>query len=109
MADLGMTIVRCPSCDGYGWHDDDMFNEGSHECEWCAGVGYVYRDDNDVDRPIPEDDLKRDDISQRLEVLETERMRDIGYTGSAKKPWQQDIREGTQGGVNPYDTTDDDA
>lgn len=85
-----------------------MFDEDNHECAWCAGIGYVYRDANHVDRPIPKDDLQRADVSQRLEALEEARMRDIGYTGSAKHPWEQDIRDGTQGGVNPYDAADDD-
>jgi hypothetical protein len=101
------TIIRCPSCDGYGWFDDAFTGE-SADCDWCDGVGYVYRDASHVDRPIPADDLRRDDVSERLEALETDRLRDIGYTGEAKKPWQQDIRAGTQGGLNPYDADESD-
>lgn len=99
-----MNIVRCPSCDGYGWFEDDFTGE-TEECDWCKGIGYVYRD-GDTDTPIPVTDLKQPDVSAQLEALETQRMRDIGYTGDAKKPWEQDIREGTQGGVNPYDDSD---
>jgi hypothetical protein len=101
---MNTTIIRCPSCDGYGWFDDDMMDDDSTDCDWCDGVGYVYRDANHVDRPIPVDDLRRDDVSQKLEALEAERLREIGYTGEAKKPWQQDVRAGTQGGVNPYES-----
>jgi len=97
-----MNIVRCPSCDGYGWDEDDFTGE-AEDCAWCAGIGYVYRDTSQVDHKIPLDDLKKTDISQKLESLENERMREIGYSGEAKKPWQQDIRKGTQGGINPYD------
>lgn len=97
-----MNIVRCPSCDGFGWSEDDFSGE-VEDCTWCAGIGYVYRDESQVDQKIPLADLKQDDISARLETLETERMREIGYTGESKKPWQQDIRKGTQGGVNPYE------
>jgi hypothetical protein len=31
----------------------------------------------------------------------------MGYQGEARKPWEQSIRRGTQGGVNPYE--DDEA
>lgn len=95
-------IVRCISCDGFGWIQDD-FSDEAEDCDWCAGVGYVYRDADGVDSHIATADLKKPDISIRLEVLETERMREMGYSGNAKKPWQQDIRKGTQGGVNPYE------
>ncbi|MGJ3237176.1 MAG: hypothetical protein ACFE0Q_00575 [Anaerolineae bacterium] len=100
-----MQIVRCPSCEGYGWHEDDFTGEVD-DCQWCAGVGYVYRDANAIDHKIPADDLTREDISAQLEALETERLREMGYQGEAKKPWQQDVRKGTQGGLNPYDDTD---
>ncbi len=97
-----MKIIRCLSCDGFGWSEDDFSGE-VEDCAWCAGIGYVYRDDSGVDHKIPLDDLKQEAVSAELEALETERMREIGYTGEAKKPWQQDIRKGTQGGINPYD------
>jgi hypothetical protein len=99
---VDMEIVRCPSCDGFGW-DEDEFTGEVEDCAWCAALGYVYRDEAAVDHKIPQADLKQADISAQLEALETERMREIGYTGEAKKPWQQDIRKGTQGGINPYD------
>lgn len=105
MSDIN--IVRCPSCDGYGWHDDDFTGE-TEECDWCAGVGYVYRDEAGVDRKIPATDLQNTAISGQLEALETQRLRDMGYTGKAKKPWQQDVRRGTQGGENPYNQNDSD-
>lgn len=97
-----MKIVRCPSCDGFGWNEDDFTGEAD-DCTWCAGIGYVYRDEAQVDHKIPLADLKQADVSNQLEALETERMREIGYTGAAKKPWQQDIRKDTQGGINPYE------
>ncbi len=96
-----MNIVRCIACDGYGWDEDDFTGE-VEDCTWCAGVGYTYRDDAQVDHKIPVADLKKAEVSAQLETLETERMREIGYTGNAKKPWQQDIRKGTTGGENPY-------
>lgn len=82
-------IVRCPSCDGYGWVSD--FDEGDQDCTWCRGIGYVYRDDHEIDRPIPTDDLAG--ISAELEALEIQRLREIGYSGEAKKPWEQAIRQ----------------
>lgn len=97
-----MKIIRCPSCDGYGWDEDDFTGEVD-DCAWCAGIGYVYRDESQVDHKIPRSDLTKPDISQQLESLENERMQEMGYSGEAKKPWQQDIRKGTQGGINPYD------
>jgi DnaJ-class molecular chaperone len=80
-------IVRCPSCDGYGWLDD----EGeTRECAWCAGVGYVYRDARGVDAVIPPADYAAQ--AEALERLEHERLREMGYSGSARKPWEQEIR-----------------
>jgi hypothetical protein len=83
-----MQIVRCVSCDGYGW-----IQEGEAEpvdCDWCGGTGYVYRDAHGIDRKIPEGDYGR--VADTLETLETERMRDLGYTGGAKHPDEQEIR-----------------
>lgn len=97
-----MKIIRCPSCEGYGWVEDEFSGE-SEDCNWCDGIGYVYHDDNGIDRKITQDELKNPEISTKLEALEIERMHEMGYSGEAKKPWQQDIRKGTQGGVNPYE------
>ena len=94
-----MQIVRCISCDGFGWVEDDFTGESS-DCDWCAGIGYVYRDDQGVDHKIPREDC--DQVASQLEALETQRLREMGYQGAAKKPWEQNIREGTKGGENPY-------
>lgn len=80
--------MRCVSCDGYGWFEDD--DGSTQDCDWCGGVGYVYRDANGVDRRIPESDYQQ--VADRLEQLETQRLRDLGYTGDAKRPWEQAIR-----------------
>ena len=82
-----MQIVRCVSCEGYGWLDDE---DDARDCSWCAGVGYVYRDEQGVDHRIPPEDFEK--VSAELELLETERLREMGYSGNAKKPWQQAIR-----------------
>lgn len=80
-----MRIMRCPSCDGYAWVEDD---DGSVvDCDWCDGVGYVYRDATDLDYRIPEADYGK--VADELERLEIERLRELGYTGTAKKPWQR--------------------
>lgn len=84
-----LDVVRCASCDGYGWLDDE--ESGVVDCDWCAGVGYVYRDEQGIDRRIPASDYEA--LAETLEALETERLRELGYTGSAKKPWQQAIRK----------------
>ena len=84
-----MDIVRCVSCDGYSWFEDD--DGSAQDCDWCGGVGYVYRDPNGVDRRIPESDYPQ--VADRLEQLEIERLREIGYTGEAKHPWQQAVRK----------------
>lgn len=84
-----MEIMRCVSCDGYGWLDDE--EKGEVDCDWCAGVGYVYRDEQGVDHRIPVTDYVA--IAETLEAMETQRLREMGYTGSAKKPWQQAIRQ----------------
>ncbi len=84
-----MEIVRCASCDGYGWTSDDI--EGDQDCDWCGGVGYVYRGADGVDRRIPAADL--DALSEQLEQLEQERLRALGYSGGAKQPWDQPVRQ----------------
>ncbi len=83
-----MDIVRCVSCDGYGWVEDD--DGQTADCDWCGGVGYVYRDDDGVDHQIPESDYGK--VADTLERLEHERMRDLGYTGAAKHPREQAVR-----------------
>lgn len=103
-----MNIVRCPSCDGYGWFEDDFTGE-AEDCDWCGGIGYVYRDSDSVDHTIPQADLRRPDIAQKLDELDQQRLREMGYTGEAKKPWEQAIRDGTQGGINPYEQADDES
>ncbi|MGQ9910731.1 MAG: hypothetical protein ACUVS2_18045 [Candidatus Flexifilum sp.] len=85
---MSAAIVRCVACDGYGWIDDPDSPEP--ECTWCGGIGYVYRDERGIDRRIPPADLAA--LSDTLERLETERLRELGYTGSARKPWEQAIR-----------------
>jgi hypothetical protein len=80
-----MQIVRCVSCDGYGWLSDD-----EAECDWCGGIGYVYRSANGVDQRIPPDQLAA--LTAELEALEAQRLRELGYSGEAKKPWEQAIR-----------------
>jgi hypothetical protein len=84
-----MQIVRCVSCDGYGWVEDD--GGQAADCDWCAGVGYVYRDDAGIDHRIPESDYPS--VAETLEHLEQERMRDLGYSGSPKHPREQGIRQ----------------
>lgn len=83
-----MQIVRCVSCEGYGWFEED--DGTSADCDWCGGAGYVYRDDSGVDHKIPEADYGR--VADVLEQLEIERLREMGYTGQPKKPWEQAIR-----------------
>lgn len=102
-----MDIVRCISCDGFGWSEDE-FSGDVEDCTWCGGVGYVYKDDAGVDHKIPTSDLSKADISARLEALDVERMREMGYQGDAKKPWEQNIRKGTKGGLNPYQNDNQD-
>jgi hypothetical protein len=84
-----MDIVRCVSCEGYGWFEDD-FTGQTADCDWCGGTGYVYRDQGGVDHKIPERDYGR--VADVLEKLEAERLRELGYTGSAVHPDQQPIR-----------------
>lgn len=99
-----MTVVRCASCDGYGWFEDD-FSDEVEDCDWCRGVGYVYRDGAGRDTPIPAADFAK--LSRELERLETERMREMGYQGQARKPWQQSIRKDTKLGQDPYASDQD--
>lgn len=84
-----MIIVRCVSCEGYGWFEDD--DGQTQDCDWCGGIGYVYRDANGLDIRIPPADYQA--VSAQLEQLEIERLRALGYTGEAKKPWEQKIRQ----------------
>ncbi len=97
-----MQIVRCISCDGYGWHQD---LEGHNEdCDWCGGIGYVYRAPDGVDSRIPPADYGR--VADQLEQLDQQRLRELGYRGDAKRPWEQAIRKGTKGGEKPTPSTD---
>jgi hypothetical protein len=84
-----MEISRCLSCDGYGWVSDP--DEGEQDCDWCRGVGYVCVEPQGLHRPIPTDALTA--LAEQLEALEAQRLRDLGYTGQAKKPWEQMIRQ----------------
>lgn len=84
-------IVRCPSCDGYGWISDEFGDEETTDCDWCGGTGYIYRDEHGVDHAIPPADYGR--VADQLEQLERERMREIGYTGEAKRMEDQEIRK----------------
>lgn len=93
-----MEIVRCASCDGFGWFEADGHAE---ECDWCGGIGYVYRDASRVDQRIPRADYEA--VSARLEALETERLRQMGYKGEARKPWEQAIRKARGKLLQPED------
>jgi hypothetical protein len=84
-----MNIVRCVSCDGYGWITDE-FDGSTQDCDWCKGVGYVYRGEDGIDHTIPAEDYGK--LADTLEKLEVERMRDLGYKGEAKHPSEQEIR-----------------
>lgn len=87
---MAMKVIRCPSCDGYGWFEVD-FDGTATDCDWCDGTGYIYRDENGVDHKIPEADYGK--VADQLEKLEAERMKEMGYTGAAKHPSQQAIRQ----------------
>jgi len=91
-------IVRCLSCDGYGWQADDLTGQ-TDDCAWCGGAGYMYALENGVQQRIPTADYAA--VADELERLEQERLREMGYTGQAKPPWEQDIRRGTRGGLPP--------
>ena len=71
-------IQRCVSCDGFGWFEDEFSGE-TEDCDWCAGAGYVYRDAQGRDRPIPQSDYAA--VAAELERLELERLREMGYQG----------------------------
>ena len=83
------TIIPCPSCEGFGWFEDD--DGAAQDCDWCGGIGYIYRQADGLDKPIPPADYGL--VSDQLEQLETQRLRAMGYTGEAKKPWEQKIRQ----------------
>jgi hypothetical protein len=85
-----MDIVRCVSCDGYGWLTDEFSGETT-DCDWCGGTGYVYRDLSGVDHRIPEAEYGQ--VADTLERLEGERLREMGYSGEAKHPDEQAIRQ----------------
>ena len=99
----GRSIVRCPSCDGYGWFESEPGI--GEDCDWCAGAGYVYRDESKRDSPIPPRDYAQ--VAAELERLEQARLQALGYQGEARQPWRQSIRQGTRLGHDPY--ADDDA
>lgn len=97
-------IVRCLSCDGYGWHEDDFTGE-TEDCTWCGGTGYMYELADGTQQQIPDTDYGK--VADQLEALEQQRMRELGYKGEAKPPWEQDIRRGTVGGIHPDDRNKD--
>ena len=80
----GERLAPCPSCEGYGWFA--QAEGGDADCDWCGGCGYVYRDGRGVDRRIPAEEYGR--VAAELERLEAERLRRLGYSGSAKRPRQ---------------------
>ena len=96
-------IIRCASCDGYGWFEGDLMDEPG-DCDWCAGAGYVYHQAG-RDAIIPKADYAA--IADELEALELQRLRELGYQGRAKKPWQQSIRKDTRLGADPYQAQDE--
>ena len=57
------------------------------------------------DLPIPPADFAA--VAERLERLEVERLREMGYQGNAMKPWQQAIRKDTALGRDPYSDGDE--
>lgn len=81
-------IVECISCEGYGWLEEDG---ETVDCDWCGGIGYVYRTASGRDRRIPHADFET--VGEQLEALERERMGRMGYTGDARKPWEQAVRQ----------------
>lgn len=91
-------IVRCPSCEGYGWVQDEL-EDGEQDCDWCDATGYLYQDAKGIQRRIPLADYGN--VANQLEALEQQRMRELGYQGSPKPPWEQTVRTGTKGGQKP--------
>ncbi len=89
MGNTDVDVVRCMSCDGYGWTEEDGQVE---DCDWCGGIGYVYRNAEGIDHRIPPADYPG--LADRLEALEIERLRAMGYTGQPKRPWEQAVRQG---------------
>ncbi|RMG75670.1 MAG: hypothetical protein D6711_06050 [Chloroflexi bacterium] len=85
-----MELVRCVSCDGYGWFEDETTAQAI-DCDWCDGTGYVYRDAQGIDHKIPASDYGK--VADQLEKLEAQRLHEMGYTGQAKHPKDQDIRK----------------
>lgn len=104
MSKANRRIVRCVSCDGFGWFEDDFSGE-TEDCDWCAGVGYVYREATGRDKPIAKADYAG--VAEELERLELERLREMGYGGRAKQPWRQAIRKDTRLGRDPYEDSED--
>ncbi len=80
---MAETLAPCPSCEGYGWFEDELDGIVA-DCDWCQGCGYVYRDAKGVDRAITPAEYSR--VAAELERLEAERLRQLGYTGKAKRP-----------------------
>ena len=93
---MTITIVPCPSCEGFGWFEDE--ESVAQDCDWCGGIGYMYRTAEGLDKRIPPADYEL--VSEQLEQLETRRLRAMGYTGEAKKPWEQKIRQQRDSGVD---------
>jgi hypothetical protein len=92
-------IVRCPSCAGYGWVEDEL-EGGVQDCDWCDATGYLYEDGKGIQRRIPHVDYGI--VADQLEALEQQRMRELGYQGLPKPPWEQAVRTGTKGGQHPH-------
>ena len=75
-------LVRCPSCDGYGWFAEESQQDRTEDCSWCGGIGYVQRDAGGVDRPIPS--CRYAEVATELEQLDEARLRELGYSGAPK-------------------------
>ena len=69
-----------------GWFEDELDGIVA-DCDWCQGCGYVYRDAKGVDRAITPAEYSR--VAAELERLEAERLRQLGYTGKAKRPGEE--------------------
>ncbi len=61
-----------------------MAHDTSKDCDWCGGLGYVYRDGRGLERPIPPNEYDR--LAHQLEALDEERLRELGYRGKAQAP-----------------------